>query len=342
MARFSRRKKRPVQKGVNAIFSVKIPRRSVTTKFDDTIEEEIVSGQDVNKLLRTDVSGRRGRQVHFSRILVAAVLIGLGISLIGSGFFVGSGSQHVLGSSSGGPGPSPPVRVAHKIAPSFYAIANVAEMIVQSGGSYTGASGIVTGDFLVVQIAYSEGSPGNLPDIYSVGDSFSNSYNRAASATPGVETNFWEQVWTGKSVSSSASTRVTVTPDWAGCLAPCVSSIIITMTIALYRDVAGIGVSTIIAPNASSTSQAATISPTQSGSVLVELLSHGAYNNCGTDQALPGNGQASRNCFTGTTERTEFFDHLISNTRMYSESFSWSQVEVQRGIYLELVGIETF
>jgi hypothetical protein len=72
--------------------------------------------------------------------------------------------------------------------------------------------------------------------------------------------------------------------------------------------------------------------------MLVELLSHGAYSNCGIDAPQPDAGQTSRNCFTATTERTELFDHSISNPRTYVESYTWAQVEVQRGIYIELKG----
>jgi hypothetical protein len=72
--------------------------------------------------------------------------------------------------------------------------------------------------------------------------------------------------------------------------------------------------------------------------MLVELLSHGAYSNCGIDAPQPNAGQTSRNCFTATTERTELFDHSISNPWTYVESYTWAQVEVQRGIYLELTG----
>jgi hypothetical protein len=110
------------------------------------------------------------------------------------------------------------------------------------------------------------------------------------------------------------------------------------MTIGRYLGVAGIGASTAIAPSTSSSSQSANISATQANSMLVELLSHGAYSNCGIDAPQPGAGQTSRNCFTATTERTELFDHTVSNAQTYTDSYSWALVEVQRGIYIELKG----
>jgi hypothetical protein len=113
------------------------------------------------------------------------------------------------------------------------------------------------------------------------------------------------------------------------------------MTIGLYRGVAGIGTVAAVAPNASATSQTAIVTPVQVNSTLVELLSHGAYGNCVIDAPQPGTGQTSRNCFTGTTERMELFDHSILSAQTYVESYSWSQIEVQRGIYLELKGNTT-
>jgi hypothetical protein len=273
-----------------------------------------------------------------SRSLVALALIGLGLSLIGSGFFADFQSLHISSPSPAGPGPGPTVRAVPRMVPSFYAVSSIPETVVSKGSSYTGASGTSAGDFLVVQIAYSEGSPGNLPDINRVDDTLSSAYARAASASPGVGANFWEQVWTGRASSTTTSTNVTVTIDWANCLGQCVSSVIISMTIARYRNVSGVGSMTGIAPNASSTSQSAIVSVAQAGSIIVEFLSHGAYDNCQLDAAQPGSGQTSRSCFTGTTERTELFDHLVSNARVYNESYAWSQMEVQRGIYLELDG----
>jgi hypothetical protein len=75
--------------------------------------------------------------------------------------------------------------------------------------------------------------------------------------------------------------------------------------------------------------------------MIVELLSHGAYSSCAIDAPQPAAGQTPRNCFTATTERTEFFDHPISNAQTYTESYAWAQVEIQRGIYLELKGINS-
>ena len=247
------------------------------------------------------------------------------------------GSQTASGPS--GPGPRLPVRVATWMTPSFYSVSNIPEMVIRSSRVFNGTIPTIAGDFLVVQIAYSEGGSGNLPDLSNVKDTESNTYTRVAGASPGVGENFWEQVWTGRAVSSSASTNVSAVPDWASCLAPCVSSIIITMTIARYRDVGGVGASTAIAPSASSTSQVASIGVQESGSVLVELLSHGASNNCETDAPQPGSGQELRYCFTGSTERTELFDHASLSAQTYAESYYWTRVEIQRGIYLELDGV---
>jgi hypothetical protein len=303
------------------------------------MEEETESGRLIGlRSAKGSEEDRLESRRRVSRILVAFALIGLGLSLIGGAFFADSRSFQISGPSPAGPGPSPTVRTVPRVAPSFYAASSIPETVVPSGGSYTGASGTSAGDFLVVQIAYSEGSPGNLPDIYGVGDDLSSTYTRAASASPGVGANFWEQVWTGRASSTTASTNVTVKIDWASCLAPCVNSIILSMTVARYRNVAGVGSTIGIAPNASSTSQLATITVAQPGAMLVELLSHGAYNNCQIDAAQPDSGQTSRSCFTGTTERTELFDHSISNAQTYNESYAWSQLEVQRGIYLELDG----
>ena len=271
-------------------------------------------------------------------ILLAFVLIGLGLSLIGGVFFADSGSMYGSSPSPAGPGPTPTVKYVTSIVPSFYAVSNTPETVVLNGGSYAGATEVNTGDFLIVQIAYSEGSSGNLPDVTSVRDTLSSGYSREASASPGVGYNFWEQVWAGRSSSTSSSTNVTVTPGWSSCPAPCVSSIIITMNIARYRNVAMVGSSIIIAPAVSSTSQIARIIVNQPGSILVELLSHGAYNDCQMDAARPSSGQTLMSCFTGTTERTELFDHSVSSAQTCNESYVWSQVEVQRGIYLELQG----
>jgi len=246
--------------------------------------------------------------------------------------------QHHADKGTSGTGTSPPVRTLRTIAPSFYAISNIPEAMISGNGSYTGLIATNLDDFIIVQIAYSEGTGGNLPDISNVRDTQSSSYSRIASASPGVASNFWEQVWTGRSSRTTSSTMITVSPDWSGCQMPCVTSIIITMTIGRYLGVAGIGASTAIAPSTPSSSQSANISATQANSMLVELLSHGAYSNCGIDAPQPGAGQMSRNCFTATTERTELFDHTVSNVQTYTDSFSWALVEVQRGIYIELKG----
>ncbi len=212
---------------------------------------------------------------------------------------------------------------------------------MSSNASYTGAIETNADDFIIVQIAYSQGSGGNLPDISYVRDTQSSAYTRIASAFPGAAANFWEQVWTGRASSTTNSTNITASPDWLGCQPTCVTSIIITMTIGRYRGVAGVGTWNTIAPNASSNSQSVSITATQTNSTLVELLSHGAYSNCETDAPQPAAGQTPRNCFTATTERTELFDRSISNAQTYTESYTWAQVEVQRGIYLELEGTST-
>src|SRR5260370_30146182 len=215
---------------------------------------------------------------------------------------INSGLKHRTDGSTSGTGTSPPVKTAgvRITAPSFYAVSDIAEAIVPVNQSYTGTIGTGADDFIVVQIAYSEGSPGNLPDIYQVRDTQSNSYARVADASPGMASNFWEQVWTGKSSTTTNSISITVNPNWSGCQMPCVNSIIITMTIGRYLGVAGVGASTAIAPSTSSSFQSVNISATQANSLFVELLSHGAYSNCGTDPPQPGAGQTSRNCFTAT------------------------------------------
>jgi hypothetical protein len=254
----------------------------------------------------------------------------------------GSGSS----SSGAGPGttgtgtkpPVGPVGSSRIVAPGFYAVSNVAETVVSSNNSYIGITGTNSDDFVVIQIAYSVGGGGNLPDIAKIIDSQSSAYTRAASASPGVWSNFWEQAWTGRVSLTTSSTTITVSPDWLACQKPCVTSIIIMMTIGRYRGVAGVGSSVTIAPNMSSTSQSVNITATQTNSTLVELLSHGAYSNCGIDPPQPSTGQMSRNCFTASTERAEFFDRSVTSPQTYTESYIWSQVELQRGIYLELKG----
>lgn len=274
-----------------------------------------------------------------------AVLAGIMLTTIVGFSVVNDGSQHHtdLGTSRTGPGTSgtrgtgvsPPVRT---ISPRFYAVSNIAEAIVSTNQSFKGTIATNSSDFIIVQIAYSGGSGGNLPNISNVRDSQLSSYTRMASASPGVSENFWEQVWTAQALSTTSATDVTATPDWSACQNPCATSIIITMTIGRYGGVAGVGASIVIAPSASSASQIVNITATQDNSILVELLSHGASNNCGIDAPQPVTGQTSRNCFTATTERTEFFDHTVSAARTYTESYTWAHVEIQRGIYLELKG----
>jgi len=100
------------------------------------------------------------------------------------------------------------------MAPSFYAVSNVAEATVSSNASYTGAIETNADDFIIVQIAYSQGSGGNLPDISYVRDTQSSVYMRIANAFPGAGANFWEQAWTGRASSTTNSTNITATPDW--------------------------------------------------------------------------------------------------------------------------------
>jgi hypothetical protein len=251
---------------------------------------------------------------------------------------VDSASQHGTNPSTTTTGTNPSVTSARAIIPSSYAVSNLAEAIVPGNASYSGATGTNPDDFLVVQIAYSAGSGGNLPDISSVVDTQSSLYNRAASASPSAGTNFWEQARTGRASSTTNSTIRTVSPEWMGCQSPCVTSVIIVMTVGRYRGVAGVGSSNAIAPITSSMSQSVEIPTSQPDSMLVEPLSHEAYDNCGVDAPRPDTGQTSRTCFTATTERTEFFDHAVTSAQTYTESYTWAQSEVQRGIYLELKG----
>ncbi len=286
---------------------------------------------------------------HFHRITLVVILAGIMLTTVVGFTAVNLGSQHHTnpgttgagGTSGAGTSPSVKTPSIRTIAPRFYAVSNIAEATVSSNASYTGAIETNADDFIIVQIAYSQGSGGNLPDISYVRDTQSSIYTRIARAFPGAGANFWEQVLTGRASSTTNSTIITASPGWSGCQPPCVTSIIITMTIGRYRGVAEVGAWNTIAPNASSNSQSVSITATQANSTLVELLSHGAYSNCGTDAAQPIVGQTPRNCFTGTTERTELFDHSISNAQTYTESYTWAQVEVQRGIYLELKGNST-
>jgi hypothetical protein len=342
LVRALRRKRRHVQNGVQAIFSGKNEKGRLAAY---ELEDEIESSGSPSK------NRRKGSPLRISRILVVLVLSGIMLTTIVGFSVVNDGSQrHAdLGTSRAGPGTngtrgtsgssgtgaSPPARI---ISPMFFAVSTIAEAIVSSNQSFSGTIATNSSDFVIVQIAYSGGSGGNLPDISSVKDSQLSSYTRVAGASPGVSTNFWEQVWTTRASSTTLATDIIATPAWSSCRNPCASSIIITMTIGRYGGVAGIGASTIIAPSASSTSQMVNITASQDGSILVELLSHGASNNCGIDAPQPVTGQVSRNCFTATTERTEFFDHYISVAQTYTESFTWAQLEIQRGIYLELKG----
>lgn len=246
----------------------------------------------------------------------------------------------IFGTSGSGTSPSVKTLSFRTVTPSFSAVFNLPEITVSTNGSYTGMIATTTNDFIIVQIAYSQGAGGNLPDIGNVTGSRSSVFTRVGSASAGAGENFWEQVWTGRA-SAAGSMNITASPDWLACQKPCVSSVIIALTIGLYRGVAGVGYSTSTAPNTSSTSQSVSVTPMQHNSTLVELLSHGAYSSCGIDAPQPDAGQTSRNCFTATTERTEFFDHSVSTIQPHVESFTWSQLEVQRGIYLELKGNST-
>ena len=313
-------------------------RRFASYELEDEIEPSSIPLDPVYSRGRNHSKGN-GNVSPFciGKILLVVILAGIVLTAVVGFGSVDLAPQHRTGPGSSGTGTKPPVGSVRTMAPSFYAVSNIAEAIVSSNHTYTGAIGTNSDDFIVVQIAYSGGSGGNLPNISSVTDTQSSVYSRAASASPGVAANFWEQAWTGRA-SSINSTVITVSPDWAGCQTPCVTSIIITMTVGQYRGVAGVGASSTTAPSTSSNSQSVSIIATQVNSTLVELLSHGAYDNCGIDAPQPDAGQTSRNCFTATTERTELFDHSVTNAETYIESYTWAQIEVQRGIYLELKG----
>ncbi len=344
MGKISWRKRRPAQEGVQAIFSGggqrrgKAQSRFSSYEFEDEMEPS--SAPDRMSSNSPDLSKKHGINSlrRFSRILAVTVLIVVMLTTVVGFSEINPILQHHTDKGTSRSGTSPPVGTLRATAPSFYAVSNIPEAIVSSNESYTGLIATNLDDFIIVQIAYSEGTGGNLPDVSNVRDTQSSSYSRIASASPGVAENFWEQVWTGRASSTTTSTNISVSPDWSACQKPCVTSIIVSMKISRYRDVAGVGSLAAVAPSNSSTSQSATITPTQANSMLVELLSHGAYSNCGFDAPQPDAGQTSRNCFTATTERTELFDHAVSAAQTYTESYTWSQVEVQRGIYLELKG----
>ncbi len=329
---------------MQAIFSGGSQRKGRThARFSSyELEDETEPNSSIDHVSsKQNLSRKHGHDSLFriSKIFVVLFLTGIMLTIIVGFGGVNSGIQHHTDGGTSGTGTNPPVKTpaVRIIAPIFQAVSDIPEAIVPINQSYTGTTGAGADDFIIVQVAYSEGSPGNLPDISNVGDTQSTSYARVASASPGVASNFWEQVWTSRSSLTTNST-ITVSPDWAGCQMPCATSIIIAMTVGRYRGVAGVGASTAIAPSTSSSSQSVNIATTQANSMLVELLSHGAYSNCGIDAPQPGTGQTPRNCFTATTERTELFDHSISNAQTYTESYSWTQVEVQRGIYIELKG----
>ena len=275
---------------------------------------------------------------RIGKIFLVMILAGIVLTTVVGFGNVDLATQHGTGPGNSGTGTRPPIGSVRPITPSFYAVSNMAEAIVASDHTYSGVIGTRSDDFIIVQIAYSAGSGGNLPDISNVTDTQSSVYSRAASASLGVATNFWEQAWTGRISWTTDLTTITASPDWVGCQTPCVTSIIITMTVGRYQGVAGVGSSTTTAPSTSSSSQSVNITSTQANSMLVELLSHGAYSNCGMDAPQADAGQTLRNCFTATTERTEFFDHSVTSVQTYTESYTWAQVEVQRGIYLELKG----
>ncbi len=321
--RLRRRKRRRAQNGVQAIFSTK-PRGYGKLSFYRPEEDRIVSLAGTSRL-------RLLRSLVVVSLIVIAASSTVGLTVIQGGSFSS-------GSNSQGGSISPPVRVPQATAPRFEGLSNVPEIILPYGENYSGTVGVSAGDLLIVQVAYSEGSSGNLPDITRVSDSLSTTYSRVGDASPGVAVNFWEQVWTGRANASSSLVTATVRPDWAGCVAPCVSSIIIAMTFGLYHNAAEVGGLANFSSVGSSSSQAVNVTVSGQGSVIVELLSHGASNNCALDPAIAVAGQTSRNCFMGTTERTEFFDRDVSGPGTYMESYTWGSSEVQRGIYLELAG----
>jgi hypothetical protein len=344
LVRISRKKGKLGQNGIHAIFTGgsrrggRIPHRFPLYELENEIDPNRSSDRGTSE--QNPSKPARDSPIHISRIFLAMVLVVISFATVVGFSGINSGLQHHTDRGTSGTGTSPPVKtsVIRIIAPSFSDVADISETVVSSNQSYTGTIETDMGDFIIAQIAYSQGSGGNLPDIYQVSDSQSNVYSRVASASPGPGLNFWEQVWTSRSQSTVSSTNITVSPNWPSCQRPCVTSIIITMTIGRYRGVAEVGASTTLAPDNSSTSQSINITSTQENSTLVELLSHGAYRNCTVDSPQPGTGQTSRNCFTATTERTEFFDHSVTNPQTYAESFTWAQAEIQRGIYLELKG----
>jgi len=306
-------------------------------EFEDEMEPSNAPDRVFSNSL--DLSKKRGINSlrRFSRILAVTVLIVIMLTTVVGFSEINPILQHHTDKGTSGTGTSPPIRTLRTIPPSFYAVFNVPEATISSNGSYTGMIATNSDDFIIVQIAYSQGTGGNLPDVARVTDTQSGNYTRVASASPGFAENFWEQVWTGRA-SATGSTTITAGLNWLACQTPCVTSIIITMTIGRYRGVAGVGSSTSIATTTSSTYQSVNVTATQANSMLVELLSHGAYSSCTIDAPQPDAGQTSRDCFTATTERTELFDHSVSAAQTYDESYTWSQVEVQRGIYLELKG----
>jgi len=345
LTRIAKRKRRLTQNGVQAIFSEgshgrgKPPAMFASYEFEDEVEPSRDLDRAFSKSPNLPKRHRNGSSFRFSKIVVVVVLAVIMLTTMAGFSDINRGLHHTdLGTSGSGTGPPVKTPSFRTITPSFYSVSNLAEGMVSSNDNYTGMIETNPDDFIVVQIAYSQGTGGNLPDVAKVTDSQSTAFTRIASASSGVAENFWEQVWTGRASSTTTSTNITASPDWLACQKPCVAAIIIAMTIGRYRGVTGVGFSTSIAPSASSTSQSVNVTPTQANSTLVELLSHGAYGSCGIDAPQPDTGQTSRNCFTATTERTELFDHPVSATQTYTEAYTWSQVEVQRGIYVELKG----
>ena len=142
---------------------------------------------------------RKFSPFQFHRIILVVFLAGIMLTTVVGFTALNLGSQHHTNPSStgtgatSGAGTSPSVKTpsTRTMAPSFYAVSDVEEATVSSNASYMGAIETNAEDFIIVQIAYSQGSGGNLPDISYVRDTQSSVYTRIGSAFPGAGANFW-------------------------------------------------------------------------------------------------------------------------------------------------------
>ena len=114
------------------------------------------------------------------KFLLVAVLAGVMLTTFVSFSTDNVGSQH-KDSGTSGTITTPTVRI---ITPSFNSFSNIPEGIVSTDQAYTGTTGTNSDDFIIIEIAYSAGSGGNLPDISRVTDIQWNIYTRLASASP--------------------------------------------------------------------------------------------------------------------------------------------------------------